>query len=100
MVRHIVLFRWKPGTSQQSLESLEHALAGMPKLCPSIRRYRFGRNLGLQEGGFDFGIVADFADAAAWREYWANEAHQKLIAEKVRPIVAERVALQLELERE
>lgn len=100
MLRHVVLFRWKPGTSERDVESLERALAGMPKLCPSIRRYRFGRNLALQEGNFDFAVVADFDDAAGWREYWSNDAHQRLIAERVRPITQERAALQLALERE
>jgi len=100
MVRHVVLFRWKPGISQGQLESLQRALADMPKICPSIRRYRYGRNLALQPGNFDFGIVADFDDAAGWQEYWANEAHQRFIAEHVRPLAEQRVALQYELERD
>ena len=100
MVRHVVMFRWNPGTTARELESLERALAGMPRMCPSIRRYRFGRGLGLQEGGFDFAIVADFDDADGWRAYWAHEGHQKLVAEHVRPIAHERAALQFELEPE
>jgi hypothetical protein len=100
MLRHVVMFRWKSGTSERDLELLERALADMPRMCPSIRRYRFGRNLALQPGGFDFAIVADFDDAAGWREYWNNEGHQKLVADHVRPITHERAALQLELEPE
>ena len=100
MVRHVVLFRWKPGTGAAELRALEQALGGMPRLCPTIRRYRFGRGLGLQEGGYDFGIVADFDDAAGWRAYWADDAHQRLIAEHIRPIVQERAAVQFELEPE
>lgn len=100
MLRHVVLFRWKPGTAERDIESLERALADMPKLVPSIRRYRFGRDAALAQGNFDFAVVADFDDAAGWREYWANEAHQRLIAERVRPITQERAALQFALERE
>jgi len=98
LVRHVVLFRWKPGTSPTDVAALERALAGLPKLVPSIRRYRFGRSLGLGPSGFDFAVIADFDDAAGWREYWANDAHQQLIAERVRPITQERAALQLELD--
>jgi hypothetical protein len=100
MVRHVVMFRWKPGTTPQQIASLERALGEMPRICPTIRRYRFGRNLGLQEGGFDFAIVADFDDADGWRAYWSNDAHQKLVAEHVRPLTQERAAVQFELEPE
>ena len=100
MLRHVVMFRWKPDTRPEQLAALERALGEMPRTCPTIRRYRFGRGLGLQEGGFDFAIVADFDDAAGWRAYWANDAHQKLVAEHVRPIVQERAAVQFELDPE
>jgi hypothetical protein len=100
MLRHVVLFRWKPETTPAQLASLERALAEMPRICLTIRRYRFGRGLGLQEGGFDFAITADFDDADGWRAYWSNDAHQRLVAEHVRPIALERAAVQFELERE
>jgi len=97
MLRHVVLFRWKPGTTPAELAALERALGEMPRRVPEIRRYLFGRDAGLAQGNFDFAVVADFDDAAGWRAYWANEFHQQLIAERVRPISAERVALQFEL---
>jgi len=100
MLRHVVLFRWKPGTTPAELGALERALAEMPARVPQIRRYRFGRDAGVARGNFDFAVVADFDDAAGWRAYWANEFHQALIAERVRPITAERAAVQFDLERE
>jgi len=100
MLRHVVLFRWKPGATPAELAALEQALGEMPRRVPEIRRYRFGRDAGLVQGNFDFAVVADFDDADGWRAYWANDFHQKLIAERVRPIAAERVALQFALERE
>jgi hypothetical protein len=98
VLRHVVLFRWKPETRPEQLAALEQALAALPAQVPEIRRYVYGRDARLVEGNFDFAIVADFADAEAWRRYAAHPAHQELIAEQVRPIVAERAAVQYRLE--
>jgi len=95
MFRHIVLFRWKPGTGAAELAALERALAELPGQVPEIQSYRFGRDAGLVQGNFDFAIVAEFADEAAWRRYVDHPAHQKLVAERVRPIVQERAAAQV-----
>jgi stress responsive alpha/beta barrel protein len=100
VIRHVVVFRWKSGTTPAQLDALERALAEMPKRVSQIRRYRFGRDAGLAQGNFDFAVVADFDDADGWRAYWADAFHQRLIAEHVRPIAAERAALQFPLERE
>jgi hypothetical protein len=93
--RHVVLFRWKPGTDPAALTALERALAELPGQVPEIESYRFGRDAGLTAGNFDFAIVAEFADEAAWRRYVDHPAHQKLVAERVRPIVLERAAAQV-----
>jgi len=96
--RHVVLFRWKPGTSDSQLAALEQGLRALPAAVPEIRAYRFGRDERLVAGNWDFAIVADFADREAWRRYAEHPAHLALIAERVRPISAERAALQLRVE--
>jgi len=98
MFRHVVLFRWKPGTPAREIEALERALAALPGEISEIRSYRFGRDAGAAPGNFDFAIVADFADAEAWRRYVAHPAHAKLVAERVRPILGERAATQFRVE--
>ena len=98
MLRHVVMFRWKPGTGVADLAALERALAELPAQVPEIRAYRFGRDAGLVQGNFDFAIVADFADEAAWRRYVDHPAHQKLVAERVRPILQERAAAQVRVD--
>ena len=96
--RHVVLFRWKPGTAARELEALERALAALPREISEIREYRYGRDAGEVKGNFDFEIVADFADAEAWRRYLDHPAHTALVAERVRPILAERAATQFRVE--
>lgn len=96
--RHVVLFRWQPETSAGQLAALERALAALPGQVPQIRAYRFGADAKLSPGNHDFAIVADFDDVDSFRAYVAHPAHQRLIAEHIRPLMAERAAVQFRVE--
>jgi antibiotic biosynthesis monooxygenase (ABM) superfamily enzyme len=96
--RHVVLFRWQPGTTAGQLAALERALEALPGQVPQIRTYRFGADAKQTAGNFDFAIVADFDDVEAFRAYVAHPAHQKLVAEQIRPLAAERAAVQFRIE--
>ncbi len=98
MVRHVVAFRFAPGTTDEQRERVEQGLASLPARIEDIRRYAFGPDLGLAEGNFDFVVVGDFDDADAYQRYAAHEAHQALIRDVIRPVLAERVAVQYEIE--
>jgi hypothetical protein len=94
MFRHVVLFRWKPETTDAEKQAVRDALQALPAEIPCIRVYRFGDDAGLAEGNFDFSVVADFDSQEDYREYAGHPAHQALIQDKLRPILAERVAVQ------
>ena len=98
VLRHVVVLRFEPGTTAAQLAALERALAELPAQIPEIRAYRFGADAALTSGNFDFAIVADFADEAAFRAYASHPAHQRLIAEHTRPLTAERAAVQFRIE--
>ncbi|MEX1125266.1 MAG: hypothetical protein WEE53_06330 [Acidimicrobiia bacterium] len=43
--------------------------ATMPQKMGLIRRYEFGRDVGILEGNPDLALVADFDSADDWRAY-------------------------------
>ena len=43
--------------------------------CPGMLSYVIGDDLGLRDGNWSFAIVADFADADAYRAYDQDEEH-------------------------
>ena len=98
MIRHVVLFRWKEGTTPAAIAALEAGLAGLPAVVPAIRRYEFGQDLHLGEGRFDFAVVADFADVHGYETYSAHPDHLALIDELVRPIVDGAVRVQYSID--
>lgn len=97
MLRHVVLMRWKPGTSDAQKQAVRDGLAALPAAIPEIRSYQFGDDAMISEGNFEFAIVADFENASAFEAYATHEAHQKLIAENIRPILRDRAAVQYAL---
>ena len=97
MLRHVVLMRWKPGTSDAQKQAVREGLAALPAAIPQIRSYQFGDDVAIVEGNFEFAIVADFDNRSDFQAYAANDAHQKLIAERIRPILQDRGAVQYEI---
>ncbi|MEY2456505.1 MAG: hypothetical protein QOK06_1599, partial [Acidimicrobiaceae bacterium] len=58
-LRHVVLFRWKEGTTVEQIAAIEDGLAGLPAAIPELVDYRFGSDAGLADGNWDFAVVAD-----------------------------------------
>ncbi len=94
MLRHVALFRWKPETTAADISKLEAALHQLPSKIPCILAYRFGRDLGVQDGNADFALVADFTDQEGLAIYANHPDHLAVIQNLIRPIVAQREAIQ------
>ena len=98
MLRHGALFRWKPEATAEDVSKIEAALHQLPDKIPCIQSYRFGRDLGVQDGNADFGLVADFIDEDGLQEYANHPDHQAVLRELIRPITASREAIQYVIE--
>jgi hypothetical protein len=98
MLRHVAVFTWKPGTTDEQVQTFADGLAGLPGSIPEIRAYRFGPDVGIADGNGDFSLVADFDDAEAWRTYQHHPVHQQFIADVARPILGARHAVQYRLD--
>ena len=94
-IRHLVMFRWKPESTQEQIDAMTADLAHMPEWVPSIRAYDFGPDVLGTEGNFDFAISALFDDEAGYRAYADDPQHKQFIVERIRPLIAERSAIQV-----
>lgn len=93
-LRHLVLLRFHEGTEPAQVDALTAGLRELPALIPGLDAYLVGPDLDLVDTTWDFGISADFTDEAAWAAYQAHPEHQRVIVDLVRPITAERAAVQ------
>jgi len=94
MLRHVVLFTWKDEASEAQKQAVRDGLDALPAAIPEIANYTHGDDAGLAEGNFDFAVVGDFDSRDDYVVYAGHEAHLQLIAEKIRPILDTRVAVQ------
>lgn len=97
MIRHVVMIQLKEEAKPAAAESLAAGLAELPGQIAEIRRYRFGPDLGLREGNFDFCLVADFDDADAFGRYVVHPAHQAFVSGRLAPVTEQRIAVQFDL---
>jgi len=98
VLRHVVVMRFLAGTPPEAVEAVEAGLAELPARIAEVRAFAFGRDAGLAAGNADLAVVADFDDAAAYASYAAHPAHVELVATRIRPILAERSAVQFLLD--
>jgi len=96
VLRHVVLFRWEPGITPDDVEAVRRGLDRLPGLIPELRSYSHGPDLRLGEGTWDYGVVAEFDDAAGWEAYDRHPDHDKVRAELIRPHTAERATVRFD----
>lgn len=96
MFRHVVMVCFTPEATDEQKQALREGLATMPEQIPEVRGYKFGPDAGLTPDNYDFVVVADFEDADGFLTYRDHPAHQKLVVDLLRPIMARRAAVQHE----
>jgi hypothetical protein len=96
VLRHVVLLKFVDEATPEQRQAVLDGLATLPPAIPAIRSYRFGLDAAIAEGNHDLAVVADFDDVDGYREYAAHPLHQQVIAERIRPILSARAAVQHE----
>ena len=108
MIRHVVLLKWKPGTTTEAIDYWVDGVVQLPDKINVVRRYTIGRNVGTSKEGmakesifsdnFDAAVTADFDTYADYQIYAEHPEHKSFIEERVRPILLERVGAQFDLD--
>jgi hypothetical protein len=91
------MFTFKDGTTPAQIDEVGARLATLPAAIEQVRRYAFGPDAGVVEGNFDYAVVADFDAAEDYLAYAGHPAHQAFLADVLRPILQQRVAVQFRL---
>lgn len=88
--------RWNGDASSEQKAAAIAGIEGLTDSIPEIRSLAVGPDAGLRDDNFDLAAVVDFEDRAAYEVYSSHPGHLDMLAELVRPILAERVAVQYE----
>ena len=96
MIRHTVVFSWKPEATEDQKQQIRTELLKLPTVIPAIRSYACGLDLGITPGNADFAVSADFDDEAGFVSYRDDPRHRDIIQRLITPIIATRTAVQFE----
>src|SRR5215471_14977593 len=97
MIRHISLMRFTPDTTAAQEQAIIDALLTLPAMIAELLDYRIGLDAGLSEGNYRFAVTADCADVEGYLAYRDHPEHQRILAELIRPVLAERAAVQYDI---
>jgi hypothetical protein len=97
--RHVVLLRWVEDATEQQRLDVEAGLAELPGVIPELRDYKVGADAHVSEGNYDLAVVADFDDVDGYLVYRDHPAHMAVITNHIRPILADRAAVQHEIRK-
>ena len=97
MIVHIVLFKWQPGTSAETIASVMSALRGMKGKVPEIIDLSCGDNFSELSQGFQNGLVVQVKDKAALDGYAKNADHQEIIQTLIKPILLDKITVDYEV---
>jgi hypothetical protein len=95
VIRHLAMFRWKPGVTPDQVASVTAALDRMLATVDTIRRYDHGPDQGFGTSGWDYAVMAEFDDEAGWRAYDEHPDHDQLRREVISPLAEERANIQI-----
>jgi len=97
MIRHVALFTWDEGITDEMEEQLASELTALAPRLAGLRSYHAGPDAGIIEGNFDFAVVADFDDAESYLAYRSNAEHQDIISRLSGPHTKSRASIQYEI---
>ncbi len=89
MIEHIVLLKLKDGVTEEQTQKMMDGLEELKKAVPGMLEVSGGYNNSPEDksGGFTYGFIVRFKDAASRDGYVPHPEHQKLAKTLVRPLV-------------
>ncbi|HLM06573.1 MAG TPA: Dabb family protein [Blastococcus sp.] len=94
MIRHVVVFTWSEAADESRRRTAIEALRRLREDVGGMTSFVVAEDAGLIDGNADTVLIADFPDADAFSRYAQHPAHLAVLAEHVRPWLADRSVLQ------
>ena len=82
VLRHVVMFAWKPETPPEVITQIEEMLSALPSRIPQIKEFEWGTDVSVQgfSQGFTHCFVVSYASEEDRDTYQVHPEHQAFIA--------------------
>ena len=97
MILHLAAFTWKDDVTADDIAEVTSQLRDMAAQVPELRSYHCGPNLRVRPSPADFGVAATVADQRDLEAYLDSPAHAAVYERLLGRMIADRVAVQLDL---
>jgi hypothetical protein len=93
LIQHIVLVKWRPGTTEEEiLEAFGHARSLLEQI-PSVRNLTLGRNRAESDHGFTHALIVTLANEDDLRSYLEHPARVQYVQETMQPLEDQRIEI-------
>jgi hypothetical protein len=81
VLRHVVLFKFKEGTTPEQVKRIEQAFAGLPAKIDTIIDFEFGTDVSIEgkSKGFTHCFLVTFRDKEGRAVYLPHSAHEAFV---------------------
>lgn len=90
MIRHMVVFTFKPDAAPEKTAALLKEYESFPSVHPGMKNFSVGRNISERDQSFQWGFSVDFESEADLKAYLNSALHEEHVVERFRPIVEQR----------
>jgi hypothetical protein len=91
VIQHIVLLKWKSGTTDTQIDDAFEQAQILVKEIPSVERVTLGRNRARDDHGFSHALIVKLSDNDALSEYLDHPVRKRYLTDALGPIEAERI---------
>ena len=92
MIQHIVLLKWKPGTTEAEIDQAFGQAQQLVDEIDGVERVTLGRNRGETDHGFTHALIVQLDDEAL-STYLSHPTRKSYIEQALSPIEAERIEI-------
>lgn len=93
MIQHIVLLKFKPGTTEAQIDEVFDAMRALVDEIDGIERITLGRNRTPDEHGYTHALIVRLSDEDSLTGYLEHPARLRFTREVIGPIEAERIEI-------
>lgn len=97
MIRHVVAFRFRDTVDDEERARLMDEIAELPVHFPVLGNFQLGRNVSTRDDRYSHAFVTDVDTMEELAGYLSSERHERFVAERFKPLVAERAIVSFEV---
>jgi hypothetical protein len=95
VIQHIVLLKWKPGTTEAQINQAFDEAQELVRQIDSVERVTLGRNRAEDDHGFTHALIVRLSDDEALGSYLGHPVRQRYLDETLSPIEQERIEIDI-----